>query len=105
MPVLQEKSENTLDTKRRSRLPYTTYSTRHPYGLTRRENEVWGLLASGYTNRQIANALGITVVTVENHTTMILDRLPIGGAFMVRRLRAALLYHGITFHKDEEEDR
>ena len=38
-----------------------------PAGLTEREVEVLGLLARGETNRQIADALGISVKTVGAH--------------------------------------
>lgn len=96
MSILRKEWETTLRTKRRSGVPYKTYSTLHPYGLTRRENEVWGWLARGYTDQQIAVALGISPATVENHIKMIVERLPIGQAGEVRRLRAALLYNGIA---------
>ena len=85
-----------MTTLPRTRKPYTTYATSHIYGLRRREDEVWGWVAKGYTNQQIASALGITIATAENHVESLLDRLPIGEPLMVRRLRAALLYHGIV---------
>jgi len=47
--------------------------------LTSRESEVLRLLASGYTNRQAANALGISVRTVESHRANIMDKLGLRG--------------------------
>ncbi len=43
--------------------------------LTRRQEEVLGLLASGLTNKEIANELFISVGTVKNHVHRILDVL------------------------------
>jgi DNA-binding NarL/FixJ family response regulator len=49
----------------------TAESSRHgmplPDGLTRREGEVLGLLASGLTNRQMADRLVLSVHTIERH--------------------------------------
>jgi DNA-binding NarL/FixJ family response regulator len=44
-------------------------------GLTAREAEVLELLARGYTNRQIADALVISVKTVSVHVSSILRKL------------------------------
>jgi predicted ATPase/DNA-binding CsgD family transcriptional regulator len=44
-------------------------------GLTRREREVAALVAAGYTNRQIAEALIITEGTAENYVQRILGKL------------------------------
>ena len=43
--------------------------------LTRRESEVLGLVASGKSNAQISDALGISVKTVETHKTHVLMKL------------------------------
>ncbi|HSV85096.1 MAG TPA: response regulator transcription factor [Levilinea sp.] len=43
--------------------------------LTSREIEVLGYIAQGYTNRQIADALTISVRTVETHRSNIMDKL------------------------------
>lgn len=43
--------------------------------LTPRETEVLGLLAQGYTNRQIADLLTISVRTVESHRANLMDKL------------------------------
>jgi DNA-binding NarL/FixJ family response regulator len=46
-----------------------------PNQLTKRETEVLGLVASGKTNKEIADALFISVKTVETHKTHILIKL------------------------------
>ena len=43
--------------------------------LTSRENEVLQLLASGHTNREIANMLAISVRTVESHRSNLMSKL------------------------------
>jgi DNA-binding CsgD family transcriptional regulator len=47
----------------------------HPAGLTDREVEVLRLVAAGYTNRQIAEALFLAEKTVKNHVTHILTKI------------------------------
>ena len=42
--------------------------------LTERQLEIIGLVASGYTNRRIAETLGITPATVKRHLERIYDR-------------------------------
>ena len=46
-----------------------------PDPLTRREIEVLRLMAGGYSNREIADALGTAEGTVKNHTSSILSKL------------------------------
>jgi len=46
-----------------------------PDDLTTREREVLDLLAEGASNHQIARALGISLKTVQNHVSRILDKL------------------------------
>jgi DNA-binding NarL/FixJ family response regulator len=41
-----------------------------------RERQVLDLLAEGASNRQIARALGLSLKTVQNHVSRILDKLP-----------------------------
>ena len=45
--------------------------------LTEREREILGLLGEGYSNRDIAEELVITVGTVKNHVHNILDKLDV----------------------------
>ncbi len=46
-----------------------------PDPLTRREVEILRLMAGGYSNREIADALGTAEGTVKNHTSSILSKL------------------------------
>jgi DNA-binding NarL/FixJ family response regulator len=46
-----------------------------PHELTKREYEILGLVASGKTNREVAESLFISIKTVETHKTNILEKL------------------------------
>lgn len=46
-----------------------------PAGLTEREREVLALVAEGASNAQIAKALGLSLKTVQNYVSRILDKL------------------------------
>ena len=61
--------------------------------LTKREREVLGLMAEGYTDRGIAELLWLTTRTVETHVRHILRKLdiPVGSAYNPR-VRAVLAY-------------
>lgn len=50
----------------------------HPGGLTRREQQILELLASGMQNRQIAEALSRSVRTVDHHVAAVLEKLEAG---------------------------
>lgn len=52
-------------------------STPPPSVLTERETHVLRLLASGYSNREIARALVVSVGTVKNHVSSILGKLDV----------------------------
>jgi len=62
-----------------------------PYSLTNREREVLELLATGASNAQIARALGLSVKTVQNNVSRILDKLQVAD-----RTQAALRGRSIT---------
>jgi len=61
-----------------------------PDDLTTREREVLDLLADGASNRQIARSLGLSLKTVQNHVSRILDKLQAAD-----RTQAALRARGI----------
>jgi DNA-binding CsgD family transcriptional regulator/tetratricopeptide (TPR) repeat protein len=81
----------------RTRLDLTgppTTATRDPadvLGLTARESEVLELLTRGFTNRQIAIELTISVKTASVHVSNILRKLGVS-----RRLEAATIAHRIS---------
>lgn len=57
-------------------LQRTTYpSLETPDALTPRELEVTRLMAGGYSNREIAGALGMSEGTVKNHVSSVLSKL------------------------------
>jgi DNA-binding NarL/FixJ family response regulator len=56
-----------------------------PHGLTEREREVLALIAEGASNSQIARALGLSLKTVQNYVSRILDKLQVAD-----RTQAAL---------------
>jgi DNA-binding NarL/FixJ family response regulator len=58
--------------------------------LTTREREVLDLLADGASNRQIARSLGVSLKTVQNHVSRILDKLQAAD-----RTQAALRARGV----------
>jgi DNA-binding NarL/FixJ family response regulator len=60
-------------------------------GLTRREAEVLTLVARGYTNREVAATLVISVKTASVHVSHILHKL---GA--TNRLEAAAIAHQLA---------
>lgn len=61
-------------------------------GLTDREREVLALLAEGASNAQIARALGLSLKTVQNYVSRILDKLQVAD-----RTQAALQARRRTF--------
>ena len=61
----------------KTRITTLISGTTQPPGeeLTEREREVLALVAKGYTNKQIAEALYVTEKTARNHVSHILDKL------------------------------
>jgi DNA-binding CsgD family transcriptional regulator/tetratricopeptide (TPR) repeat protein len=69
-------------------------STReHPFGLTRREDEVLGLLCEGLTNEEIAGRLVLSTRTVDHHVSSVLAKLGVGsrGAAVAHAVRLGLV--------------
>ncbi len=61
------------------------------YGrLTRREQEVMRRLAEGHSPRQVAEGLGISAKTVENHRSNILRKLGLSGTMELVRYAARI---------------
>jgi DNA-binding NarL/FixJ family response regulator len=68
----------------------------HHEELTAREREVLDLLAEGANNRQIARSLGVSLKTVQNHVSRILDKLQAAD-----RTQAALRPKGLLPHRTD----
>lgn len=64
-----------------------------PDRLTPREAEVTRLMAAGYSNREIGEALGVTEGTVKNHVSVILGKL--GARDRIRAVLTAI-EHGLV---------
>ena len=69
--------------------------------LTEREREVLALIARGYTNKQIAEALTVTEKTARNHVSHILEKLGFS-----RRSEAAVyaVEHRLVPPKEQQKD-
>jgi predicted ATPase/DNA-binding CsgD family transcriptional regulator len=58
-------------------------------GITRREREVWSLVAAHLTNQEIADRLHLSVRTVESHVSALIQKLQVAD-------RRALARHGAS---------
>ena len=68
------------------------------HALTPRENEILTLLSNGMSNKQIARSLDVSLKTVQNHVSRILDKLQAAD-----RTQAALRARGMTTGTSYEE--
>jgi DNA-binding NarL/FixJ family response regulator len=75
-----------------------TLRARHPYGLTRREQQLIGLIERGLTNKEIASSLNLSEQTVKNHVHSLLKKV---GA--TDRLEAAELCRSNSEEEDSDE--
>ena len=71
----------------------TTAASPPPGGLTARQAEVLGLLATGMSNKQIAAELALSPATVERHLATIYRKLGLGGRVDAARYAVA---HGLA---------
>jgi two-component system, NarL family, response regulator DevR len=62
----------------------TCLQARHPFGLTRREQQLVEMMGRGLTNKEIANRLNLSDQTVKNHVHRVLQKVGAGD-----RLEAA----------------
>lgn len=63
----------------RSRRGHYGAAKHHPLGLTKREQDILRLVASGATNRDIAEALARSQRTVEHHVSSVLSKLNVAN--------------------------
>ncbi len=61
------------------------------FGLTDRQREIVGLLATGASNKVIAQALGISPATVKNHLDAIFDKMGVSNRVQAVVLARTLL--------------
>jgi DNA-binding NarL/FixJ family response regulator len=64
----------------------TCFQARHPFGLTRREQQLVEMMGRGLTNKEIATQLNLSDQTVKNHVHRVLQKVGAGD-----RLEAAEL--------------
>ena len=70
VPAVTERAVRTLTAS-----PPSFESLDPPDRLTGRETEILRLMAGGYSNKEIANSLGVAEGTVKNHVSNILSKL------------------------------
>jgi DNA-binding NarL/FixJ family response regulator len=61
--------------------------------LTRREREIFTLIATGYDNSRIAEELRIAEHTVRNHVSMIYSKLDVQDRFQIIQLANKIRFH------------
>jgi DNA-binding NarL/FixJ family response regulator len=61
--------------------------------LTAREKEIFGLIATGYDNRRIAERLGLAEQTVRNNISTIYSKLDVKDRFEIIQLANKIQYH------------
>ena len=61
--------------------------------LTKREREIFALIATGYDNTQIAEKLCIAEQTVRNHVSIIYSKLNVHDRFEIIQLANQIRYH------------
>src|SRR5262245_30906698 len=66
----------------------TQVASRHLHGLTSRERQVLNYLSSGFTNREIALKLGLSVKTVKQHKTLLFAKIGVRN-----RVEATAILH------------
>ena len=74
-PGLTARAERELSRHRRNAVDEDDEPFDSPESLTEREREILRLLASGYSNREIARALFVVEGTVKNHVSSILAKM------------------------------
>jgi DNA-binding NarL/FixJ family response regulator len=68
--------------------PKHTEKTARDYCLTRRETEVLGRIAKGFSNKEIAADLALSVRTIESHRSSIRDKTGGGNAVALAKIAA-----------------
>src|SRR6476620_5645201 len=70
----------------------TCLQSRHPFGLTRREQQLTEMMGRGLTNKEIATQLNLSDQTVKNHVHRVLQKVGAGD-----RLEAAEICHSCLY--------
>ena len=75
-----------LDVRRQARHLEAAEARRRLNVLTEREKQLLDLLIGGYSNKQVAGKLNISIKTVENHRAHVMQKMSAGNAAELVRL-------------------
>ncbi len=77
--VGQESVSDLIQALRRLMPQHRAQEAKRNFGLTSRELQVIGLIVAGYTNKDLADKLGISEHTAKHHLTNIFDKLGVSN--------------------------
>lgn len=77
--VDQESVSDLIQALRRMKPSQSASGGRRDFGVTSRERQVIELIVDGYTNKDLARKLGISVQTAKHHVTNIFDKLGVSN--------------------------
>lgn len=92
-PKIAAKLINTMYNGTSPKIPEVTGQFEWFDTLTDREKEVFGLIATGFDNQQIAARLNLAEQTVRNNISMIYSKLEVKDRFEIIRLANKIPYH------------
>ncbi|MGA3328410.1 MAG: helix-turn-helix transcriptional regulator [Terriglobia bacterium] len=72
---------------------YVPIEGRQDFGLTARERQVIALVSASYTNKDVAEKLGISQNTAKHHLSNVFDKLGVSNRL---ELLIFAVYHGLT---------
>jgi DNA-binding NarL/FixJ family response regulator len=70
----------------------TCLQARHPFGLTRREQQLVEMMGRGLTNKEIATQLNLSDQTVKNHVHRVLQKVGAGDRLEAAEICRSGLY-------------
>ena len=92
-PKVAAKLINTMYNGTSPKIPEVTDQFEWFDTLTDREKEMFGLIATGFDNQQIADKLNLAEQTVRNNISMIYSKLEVKDRFEIIRLANKIPYH------------
>ena len=92
-PKIASKLINTMYNGTSPKIPEVSVRFEWFDTLTSREKEIFGLIATGYDNQQIADRLFLAEQTVRNNISSIYSKLEVKDRFEIIRLANTIQYH------------
>ncbi|NBK25673.1 MAG: response regulator transcription factor [Spirochaetia bacterium] len=92
-PKIASKLINTMYNGTSPKIPEVTNRFEWFETLTDREKEIFGLIATGFDNHQIADKLQLAEQTVRNNISTIYSKLEVKDRFEIIRLANTIHYH------------